>query len=197
MYRYLANFRGCNVGPLMGREIRPGEYALALDVDTRHRGAESLRRPLKGRRIRPPRTATARTGGGGWHVLLTSPFPARSKTGAFGPDYPGLDLKGVGGYIVAAPSIHPITGHAYRWIRHPYQGIAPAPKRFLAGRVGEAGIGVRRPPDDVQFAVRLPRPGGALMPARPAAASPSMRKSNDARSTAPNASDCSSCSNAG
>ena len=31
----------------------------------------------------------------------------------------GLDVRGDGGYIVAAPSIHPGTGRAYVWDDHP------------------------------------------------------------------------------
>src|SRR5512135_47462 len=131
LYHLFRHFADANVGLLMGREIRPGEFALALDVDPRHGGKESLRRFLRERRIRLPRTATARTGGGGWHVLLTTPFPTRSRTVAFGPDYPGLDVKAAGGYIVVSPSVHPSTGRAYRWIRHPALGIAAAPKRLL------------------------------------------------------------------
>jgi hypothetical protein len=131
MYRYFAHFPDCNVGLLLGRAIRPKAYVFALDVDPRHQGEESLRRLLKDRRIRLPRTATAQTGGGGWHVLMTSPFSVKSKPNAFGPEYPGIDLKGVGGYIVAAPSLHPATGRQYQWLRHPCQGIAKAPNRLV------------------------------------------------------------------
>ena len=36
----------------------------------------------------------------------------KSRAGNLGP---GLDVRGEGGLIVVAPSIHPITGNAYRW----------------------------------------------------------------------------------
>ncbi len=38
--------------------------------------------------------------------------------------FPGLDLKGVGGYVVGAGSLHPEIGEPYEWLRHPREGIA-------------------------------------------------------------------------
>ena len=55
-----------------------------------------------------------RTGGGGTHEYFQhpgdAPVPCRSNLGG----YRGIDLKGDGGYVVAAPSVHP-NGDQYIW----------------------------------------------------------------------------------
>lgn len=55
--------------------------------------------------------ATQATGGGGLHILCAHPGEPTpcGKTAV-----PGVDRKGDGGYIVAAPSVHP-NGTRYRW----------------------------------------------------------------------------------
>jgi hypothetical protein len=63
-------------------------------VAPRNGAKESFRRLLKQLRLPVvPKTANARTGGGGRHYLMTAPFPVKSKTNAFSPEYPGLDIK--------------------------------------------------------------------------------------------------------
>jgi P4 family phage/plasmid primase-like protien len=56
-------------------------------------------------------TFRQRTGQGGVHIPLRVPkgsvFVGKLKA------YPGIDVKGLGGYFVGAGSIHPITGKAY------------------------------------------------------------------------------------
>ncbi|MDH2429343.1 bifunctional DNA primase/polymerase [Sphaerisporangium sp. TRM90804] len=61
-----------------------------------------------------PRTAAARSGTGGWHLLFAHPG-GWIKSGAHRLG-PGVDIKGDGGYFVAAPSRHPRTGQPYRWL---------------------------------------------------------------------------------
>lgn len=60
-----------------------------------------------------PDTATVITGSGGMHLLYAHPG-GRIPNGA-GKLGPKVDIRGDGGYIVAAPSIHPRTKRAYRW----------------------------------------------------------------------------------
>lgn len=68
-----------------------------------------------------PVTLTARTGGGGYHLLFRTgrdlPNSARKRLGE------GIDTRGQGGYIVAPPSVHPETGRVYEWVRN----VPPAP----------------------------------------------------------------------
>lgn len=68
----------------------------------------------------------ALTGAGGLHLLFEAPCEIRN--GTLGP---GVDVRGQGGQIVVAPSIHPDTGVAYAW-EHDHApwdlAIPPAPE---------------------------------------------------------------------
>jgi putative DNA primase/helicase len=82
-----------------------------LDVDPRMGGAESLA-SLEAKHAKLPWTRTADTGGGGVHHFFKCPdFPVKNTTGRLGP---GLDIKGEGGAIVVAPSLH-TSGKRYTW----------------------------------------------------------------------------------
>lgn len=61
-----------------------------------------------------PRTAIARTGTGGLHIFLRHPGGHVSNSaGKLGA---GIDVRGDGGYVVAAPSRH-ISGGVYEWVK--------------------------------------------------------------------------------
>ncbi len=110
-----------NIGVATGREA--GFFA--LDVDPRKGGADSLA-SLEAKHGKLPRTRTAETGGGGVHYLFNYPdFPIRNSAGTLGP---GLDVKGEGGAIVVAPSLHS-SGSRYRWRNA--APIADAPRWLL------------------------------------------------------------------
>jgi hypothetical protein len=81
---------------------------LVVDVDPRNGGDESQDKLIV-EHGRFPDTAEQQTGGGGRHLLFRYAGGAVPKTLA-----PGIDLKGDGGYIVVAPSIH-WSGKAYEW----------------------------------------------------------------------------------
>jgi P4 family phage/plasmid primase-like protien len=93
-----------------------------------------------------PETIEAITGTGGRHILYALPeFPVLNSASKIGP---GLDIRGVGGYIVAAPSIHPETKRPYEWdgmTEIERQTITPAPPWLLRLiRDGEHRKGGRR-----------------------------------------------------
>lgn len=97
-----------------------GDNGLAvLDIDPRHGGHESLSRLVenllrKGYRL--PQTLTQSTGGGGLHLVFSAPEGGiKGGSNVFGPSMTGLDTRGRGGYIVAAPSVH-ASGREYRWV---------------------------------------------------------------------------------
>lgn len=75
-----------------------------------------------------PDTPMQLTRSGGRHILLQHHDLIITGTDRLGP---GIDFRGAGGYIVAAPSIvrDPETGHIgkYSWLCWPKTGIAPAP----------------------------------------------------------------------
>lgn len=74
-----------------------------------------------------PDTLSARTGSGGLHLLYTHPGWKVRNTARWLPGYPdkldGVDVRGDGGYIVAAPSTH-VSGGSYEWLPGPSE---PAP----------------------------------------------------------------------
>ncbi len=86
--------------------IRTGTASglLVVDIDPRNGGQidRSLMTP----------TAAVGTGGGGWHLYYRHPGTPVTATV---PGRPGIDIKGDGGYVTAPPSVHPGTGHPYRW----------------------------------------------------------------------------------
>src|SRR5688572_32726626 len=84
---------------------------VVLDVDVDDGGLESLAK-LE-RAVAPaPKTARARTGGGGIHVFFRNPrgTEIRNSAGLLGP---GLDVRGEGGYVVVPPSR---TQSSYQWV---------------------------------------------------------------------------------
>lgn len=87
---------------------------VVVDVDPRHGGDESFRDLVEDHGDEWLATVTAQTGGGGGHYLYLQPAEkrVRNATGIF----PGIDLRGDGGYIVAPPSRH-ISGGSYSWER--------------------------------------------------------------------------------
>jgi P4 family phage/plasmid primase-like protien len=111
--------------------VATGHRFFALDVDIKGGGEESFDF-LRHQHGAFPDTAEQITGTGGRHLLFLPPdFPVRNSTSAIAP---GIDIRGVGGYIVVAPSIHPETKRAYDWdgLREiEEQPIAAAPAWLL------------------------------------------------------------------
>jgi Bifunctional DNA primase/polymerase, N-terminal len=110
--------------------LRTGGGFIVLDVDLRKGGEASLERLCEGRTL--PETATAATGGGGWHFWFRVPASEaiRNRGGFLG--LPGIDIKGERGQVVVEPSIHPETCREYVWTRHLRSGIADCPDWLLA-----------------------------------------------------------------
>jgi Bifunctional DNA primase/polymerase, N-terminal len=96
-----------NVGLLLGSAVG----AWVLDVDPRHGGDRNLE-ALCEQHGPLPATWHAFTGSGGDHLFWAWPDrPVRSGAHRLGR---GLDVKGEGSYVVAAPSLH-ASGELYRW----------------------------------------------------------------------------------
>jgi putative DNA primase/helicase len=111
------------------------ETRLVLDVDPRHGGDETLAE-LERQHGGLPLTPLVLTGGGGSHYHLAMPtLPLGCSTGKIGP---GLDTRGVGGYVLVPPSNH-VTGGVYRddADRAPFDTpLAPVPAWMLARLAG-------------------------------------------------------------
>lgn len=101
---------------------------LVIDIDFSHGGEESIAE-LEKTHGKLPKTITARTGGGGRHILFNMPdMDIRNSAGKLGN---GLDIRANGGYICAAPSLHP-TGARYAWINAPSKTpLADCPQWIL------------------------------------------------------------------
>lgn len=98
-----------NVGIVLGEAAG----AFAIDVDPKNGGDRTLIRAVS--ELGPlGDTLHAHTGSGGDHYLFR--WPGRPVSGSAHKLGRGLDVKGDGGYIVAAPSLHP-SGARYVWER--------------------------------------------------------------------------------
>lgn len=102
-----------------------GNDLAIIDVDPYHGGDRSLLRLRgwladhgylwPGGHAGPRETLTQVTGSGGWHYLFAAPPGGiKNVAKAFGDDWPGLDTRGRGGYIVGAPTAH-VSGGTYGW----------------------------------------------------------------------------------
>lgn len=93
-----------NIGIVMGAATG----VVAIDIDPRN-GGDNSRAELEAEYGKLPPTVEALTGGGGQHLFFT--HPGGKLAGKLGP---GIDVKAIGGYVVAAPSTH-VSGERYRW----------------------------------------------------------------------------------
>ena len=108
---------------------------LALDIDPRHGGDDSLD-AIRAEYGKIPDDVMAVTGSGGNHYLFKYPGPdGRCKTNL----YPGIDTRGDGGYIVVEHSNH-ISGKNYFWDAeaNPLDGaILPDAPDWLLAKLAE------------------------------------------------------------
>jgi P4 family phage/plasmid primase-like protien len=120
-----AEYPDANIGLVTGHRF------FAVDVDIKKDGNDTWDM-LRSQHGGLPETMEAITGTGGRHILYALPdFPVLNSVAKLGP---GLDIRGQGGYIVAAPSVHPETKRAYEWdgmAEIEQQAIAPAPTWLL------------------------------------------------------------------
>jgi hypothetical protein len=116
----------------IGLPTGPESGLVVVDIDPRNGGD---RQNLE--RLGPiPNTPTAKTGGGGVHILLKHPgrkVKSRDRLGGL----EGIDQKGNGGYIVAPPSNH-VSGSAYAWQIKPDTPLADIPE-WLMGLLIQEG----------------------------------------------------------
>jgi hypothetical protein len=107
-------YREHGVGIAMGRQP-DGRWIFTLDVDEHDpavSGSDTLAE-LEHRHGRLPDTVRSITGSGGAHHIFDA-GTVEVTNGAAGQVGPGIDIRGAGGQIVVAPTIHP-CGTAYQW----------------------------------------------------------------------------------
>jgi hypothetical protein len=103
---FTGKLRGSNVGIATGAT----SGIFVLDVDLKSGGEESLA-SLIDKHGRLPNTLQAVTGSGGHHYYFTHPGVTVKNGVAIRP---GIDIRGDGGLVVAAPSMH-MSGRQYDW----------------------------------------------------------------------------------
>ena len=96
---WFRNYVDAGVGLACGHQLNSGGYLVVFDVDVQHDGDYYLGE-LEGERGELPETWTVRTPSGGWHYYYRTPEPSRTRVGF----RPGLELRGIGAYVVAPPS---------------------------------------------------------------------------------------------
>jgi hypothetical protein len=89
-----------------------GEAFSVLDVDLGEKGGEDTLAALTFWNGPLPRTVAAISGSGGWHFYFRHVPGWKNHIGLL----PGFDIRTLGGYIVAPPSVHP-CGQPYRWAK--------------------------------------------------------------------------------
>lgn len=125
-----AKWPDANVGVVTGDNLR------VYDMDPRHGGEESHAELEK--KYGPIPGLRARTGGGGLHIYMAG--DGSTRTGF----RPGLDLKGAGGYVVAAPSLH-ASLRRYEWIDS-FEGEIPEAPEWLDKVLGNGKRPASAPP---------------------------------------------------
>jgi hypothetical protein len=129
--------------------IRTGAASGTVVIDVDPPGITTMRMLVSDGVL--PRTLAAVTGRGGYHLVYGHPG-GKIMSGA-GKGGPGVDVKADGGYVVAPPSVHPVTRRPYRWLGSPGDELTPLPG-FWAERLRES----TRPHRPAQ-AVSIPAPG--------------------------------------
>lgn len=120
--RWWARWPDANVGVATGSRL--GAWVLDVDGEA---GARSLAE-LEAEIGPLPATLEAETGGGGRHFFFRMP-DGREITNRKGVR-PGLDVRGQGGYVVAAPSAH-WSGGSYSWATDETEAMAAAPSAWV------------------------------------------------------------------
>ncbi|MDX6695582.1 MAG: putative primase/helicase [Blastocatellia bacterium] len=128
--------------PDAGIGIPTGEASgfLVLDIDPRHGGDVSLTALIEEHGDEWLETMQARTGGGGHHIIFAYPRGSniRNSANRLGE---GIDVRGEGGYIIAAPSLH-ASGRRYEWLTN--FKPAPPPEWLLKLLTEERGASTQK-----------------------------------------------------
>lgn len=132
---------GTNIGIRTG--VISGIVVLDIDVKPGQQGLESIAALIE--KYGPlPETLEAETGSGGVHLFFRAPKdPVPSSAGSVGA---GLDVRGEGGQVVAAPSKHK-SGGAYFWVNWGTP-LAEVPDWLLLLMNKKKSVGTTAPSDN-------------------------------------------------
>ena len=118
---WAGDYKTYGIGIATGRTKHGQIFVVDVDDRDEYRGSDTLH-DLEQRYGVLPETVTAITGTGGQHLYFYSPVEVRNDAGSrLGV---GLDIRGEGGQVLAAPTLHP-NGRQYQWV----DGWSPMEKR--------------------------------------------------------------------
>jgi hypothetical protein len=145
--RLFHGYPGCNLGIVTGE--RSGVFV--LDIDRKAVDGLTTLAELEDAHGQLPGTWEARTPSGGLHLWFAYPTDRRvTNRASFAP---ALDIRGVGGFVVAPPSCS--AAGLYRWSRAPHQAdLSEAPQWLLDLAAPLPPPRPEKPP------ARLPAPSG-------------------------------------
>jgi hypothetical protein len=116
-----------NIGMVTGK----ASGVIVLDIDPRHGGDETLN-ALEEEYGKLPQTKVVITGGGGQHIYFAYPG---SNGGCKTNLFPGIDVRGDGGYVLAPPSLH-ISGRQYEWEVSSFESTLATIPKWLFSHLG-------------------------------------------------------------
>src|SRR5262245_81430 len=131
---------------------------LVIDVDKKNDGLGTWRSMWMAPTRALPHTWTVRTGSGGLHVIFDN-TEAKVRNGELDK---GVDIRGIGGYIVGARSKH-VSGGIYKWLPQASPGEAPlaAPPDWLLTLIkNHSHCGRARSVQEWRSIARTPVPDG-------------------------------------
>ena len=105
-------FKDCGLGIATG-DFR-NRYLIVIDIDDREQfsGSDTLA-DLEELNGKLPETVEVITGSGGRHIYFLTDQPIRNEaSGRLGV---GIDIRGIGGQVLAPPTVHP-NGKTYEWV---------------------------------------------------------------------------------
>jgi hypothetical protein len=115
------DYKTYGIGIATGRTKHGQIFVVDVDDREEYRGSDTLH-DLEQRYGALPETVTAITGTGGQHLYFYSPIEVRNDAGSrLGV---GLDIRGEGGQVLAAPTLHP-NGKQYQWV----DGMSPLDRK--------------------------------------------------------------------
>ena len=118
---FTGDYKSYGIGIATGRTKYGQIFVVDVDDRDEYRGSDTLH-DLEQRYGALPETVTAITGTGGQHLYFYSPVEVRNDAGSrLGV---GLDIRGEGGQVLAAPTVHP-NGKQYQWV----DGWSPMDRR--------------------------------------------------------------------
>ena len=118
---WTSQYSGYGIGIATGQTKHGRIFVLDVDDREEYKGSDTLH-DLQEKYGQLPETVTAITGTGGQHLYFYCDEDIRNDAGSrLGV---GLDIRGTGGQVLAAPTIHP-NGRTYEW----EHGLSPHERR--------------------------------------------------------------------